>query len=149
MEIEDFPDYLIHNDGRVENKKTGRILKPNLRPNGYLTIQFTQNRSVRYVHRLVAQSYIPNPENKPEVDHINRNRHDNRTENLRWATHSENMLNKNLKGYCRFYKNGWEISWQIEPNKSKTKRFSTEKEAREYLEAQLMLRRGTSWLTGM
>jgi hypothetical protein len=44
-------------------------------------------------HRLVAEKYIPNPENKPEVDHINRVRHDNRIENLRWATKKENMNN--------------------------------------------------------
>ena len=44
-------------------------------------------------HRLVAEKYLPNPENKPQVDHINRVRHDNRVENLRWATRVENMSN--------------------------------------------------------
>ena len=44
-------------------------------------------------HRLVAEKYLPNPENKPQVDHINRVRHDNRVENLRWATRTENMSN--------------------------------------------------------
>jgi hypothetical protein len=56
------------------------------------------------VHRLVGQAFIPNPENKPEVDHINRIRHDNRLENLRWATREENQENKgtfknNISGY--------------------------------------------------
>lgn len=45
------------------------------------------------VHRLVAECYIPNPENKHEVDHLNRNPSDNRIENLRWATRSDNMRN--------------------------------------------------------
>lgn len=45
------------------------------------------------VHRLVAQSFIPNPENKPCVDHINTTKTDNRAENLRWVNHSENMRN--------------------------------------------------------
>ena len=46
------------------------------------------------IHRLVAQHYIPNPENKKEVDHINNIRNDNRVENLRWVCHQENMDNQ-------------------------------------------------------
>lgn len=45
------------------------------------------------IHRLVAQAFIPNPKNKPQVDHINRNKIDNRVENLRWVTKSENARN--------------------------------------------------------
>lgn len=45
------------------------------------------------IHRLVAETFIPNPENKMEVDHINRNKADNRVENLRWTTHRENRRN--------------------------------------------------------
>ena len=47
-----------------------------------------------YVHRMVAELFVPNPDNLPEVDHINRNSHDNRAVNLRWVTHAENMQNK-------------------------------------------------------
>ena len=49
------------------------------------------------IHRLVAIHYIPNPENKPEVDHINRIRDDYRIENLRWATKGENDENKGIQ----------------------------------------------------
>jgi hypothetical protein len=49
-----------------------------------------------YIHRLVALAFIPNHENKRVVDHINRNRTDNRVENLRWVTHSENKVNTGL-----------------------------------------------------
>ena len=45
------------------------------------------------IHRIVAELFLPNPENKPCVDHINCNKHDNRAVNLRWVTYSENMLN--------------------------------------------------------
>ena len=53
-----------------------------------------------HVHRAVAELFIPNPENKPEVDHINTDRHDNRAENLRWVTKKENANNTLSKINC-------------------------------------------------
>ena len=49
-------------------------------------------------HRLVAETYLPNPDNLPQVDHINRVRHDNRLENLRWVTRAENCENRVFGG---------------------------------------------------
>lgn len=77
----------ISNMGNVRGRKVSN------RGDGYLRISY-KNKNYR-VHRLVAELFIPNTENKPQVDHINRNRSDNRVQNLRWATHSENQKNKN------------------------------------------------------
>jgi hypothetical protein len=52
------------------------------------------SRGQMSVHRYIAEAFIPNPDNKEQVDHINRVRHDNRVENLRWATRKENGENK-------------------------------------------------------
>lgn len=65
--------------------------KGSVSPGGYLYIGF-KNKGYR-VHRLVAETFIPNPENKPVVDHIDRNITNNNVSNLRWATQAENMNN--------------------------------------------------------
>lgn len=56
-----------------------------------------------YIHRIVAETFIPNPENKPYIDHINQIRNDNNIENLRWATVAENGYNRkdNIPGVKR------------------------------------------------
>jgi hypothetical protein len=102
MEIQDFPNYLIYDDGRVFTKKRERVKEGYLKPvmnNGYLNVMLcNDNKQKKYkIHRLVAIHYIPNPDNKPFVDHINRIRDDNRVENLRWATKSENERNRTIK----------------------------------------------------
>ena len=93
MEIEGYENYLIYRDGKVQNKKTKRYLKP--WNTGYLYVNLWKdgNHKKYLIHRLVAEHYIPNPDNKPCVDHINRDKKDNRVENLRWATHCENSQN--------------------------------------------------------
>jgi hypothetical protein len=99
MEIKDYEDYLIYEDGLVYSKKSNIFLKPKLDKKGYGRVNLFKNKISKHIsiHRLVALHYIPNPDNKPQVDHINRIKTDNRIENLRWATNSENQLNKNKK----------------------------------------------------
>ena len=92
--------YEVSNLGRVKSlnyRKTGKkkILKNVENNKGYLTVYLTKNgkRKLFQVHRLVAETFIPNPEDKPCVDHINTIRDDNRVENLRWVTYEENNNN--------------------------------------------------------
>lgn len=98
------------------NKKGGVIsIYSNIRElaqidkgNGYLSVNLgTKNRNI-LVHRLVAETFIENPDNKPQVDHINRNRKDNRVENLRWVSTKEQCENRVIGEKIEIYivKNG-------------------------------------------
>lgn len=94
--IKDYPNYQISNKGNVKslgNDKTRKekIIKSHKLKNGYCLVALGTKRF--YLHRLVAQAFIPNPENKPHIDHINTDRTDNRVENLRWVTQKENNNN--------------------------------------------------------
>ena len=87
-------DYEVSNVGLVRNVKTGRILKQFL-VNGYLRVGLSKDGVEKkfLVHRLVAQAFIPNPKNKPQIDHIDGNKQNNRVDNLRWVTSKENNNN--------------------------------------------------------
>jgi hypothetical protein len=80
------------------NRKTGYILKQSaLAPSGYKVLilsKYGQKNILKYVHRLLAIQFIPNPENKYSVDHIDINPKNNSLDNLRWATQKEQCNNK-------------------------------------------------------
>ena len=86
---------------------------------GYLQVTLSGIRIPQLVHRLVAEAFVPNPENKPCVDHINGNRADNRIENLRWVTHKENCNNPNTK-YKSVYSGSHRIWTDIQGFNPKT-----------------------------
>ena len=81
--------YQISSEGRVKNAY-GRFLKPETTRNGYQRVRLIDGKK-HLLHRLVAQTYIPNPENKEVVNHKNGIKTDNRVENLEWNTWSENV----------------------------------------------------------
>ena len=97
--IPDFENYIIYENGEVHSKIRkggGGIIKPSLGNNGYYTINLTKNSKSyqKTLHRLLGMCFIENPENKPCIDHIDRNRTNNSLDNLRWATYKENNINK-------------------------------------------------------
>lgn len=84
--------YQVSSWGRVKRLNTGRILKGRKNTNSYLTVGLCKNGEQKdyLIHRLVAQAFIPNPHNKPQVNHIDENKENNHAENLEWVTAKEN-----------------------------------------------------------
>lgn len=83
-----FDDYEITEDGKVFNKKWRRYVKPQPNGKGYLRVQIA--KKFYFVHRLVAEKFVPNPENKPQVNHKDGNKLNNKAENLEWTTNKGN-----------------------------------------------------------
>lgn len=103
--IDGFCGYFISDEGKVYcnlgkgNRRNGKIvdlyeIKPRLTKNGYARVymrrDFDGKRVDKYIHRIVAETYIPNPDSKRYVNHINFIRNDNRISNLEWVTAKKN-----------------------------------------------------------
>lgn len=88
---------------RGERKYKGKLLTPNIGTNGYYYVNLSkaQNKKTCYIHNMVAETFLENPNNLSDVDHINGNKLDNRLENLQYLSHFDNSSksNKGKKGY--------------------------------------------------
>tara|TARA_R110002096_G_scaffold74910_2_gene177300 strand:- start:168 stop:632 length:465 start_codon:yes stop_codon:yes gene_type:complete len=143
--IPDYDNYTIYENGDIYSKVRrggGGKLTPSTGNNGYYYTHLTKNSITKnfLVHRLLGICFIPNPENKPCIDHIDRDRTNNDLSNLRWVTYHENNINKEKgKGSIyinKKYYNGEvyeyiRLSWR-EDGKRKSKNFKSIEDAENY-----------------
>ena len=91
--LPDFPKYQVSDQGRIKNIESGRIFTGTQDAFGYVHVRLINPKgtyTLKKVHRLVAEAFLPNPENKPIIDHIDGDKTNNALSNLRWFTYSEN-----------------------------------------------------------
>lgn len=108
--IDDFPNYKISNFGNVYNTQTGMRLTACVNSSDYKKYTLRKNCKPfnAYAHRLVAKAFIPNPNNFPEVNHIDGNKWNNRADNLEWVSRSQNAIHafrkglRGINGYTRY-----------------------------------------------
>lgn len=101
--------YEVSNLGRIRNKRTKRIVKPHKHNSGYYSFMYRyynengeQHFTCMLWHRIVATMWLDNPDNLPQIDHINHDVSDNRVENLRWASAKDNAANTRPRSNIRY-----------------------------------------------
>ena len=106
--VKGFENYEVSNLGQVRNlnyhrEKKIKILKLRMNKGGYLLVGLCKNskKHTKLVHRLVAEAFIPNIDNKPEVNHLDGDKTNNKVENLEWSTRSENMKHAHNTGLIK------------------------------------------------
>ena len=88
----------------IRRKDNKRVVTESVMRNGYIAVKLNKQdgRVTRYKHRLIAEQFIPNPNNLPEVDHIDRDKLNNSLNNLRWVSRSDNCKNRTVKKPSKF-----------------------------------------------
>lgn len=98
-QVESHPNYIISNTGRIKRNGVEKDHSIRDRKGYYITDLYRDGRrSVKRINRLVAEAFIPNPENKPEVNHKDGNKHNNNVSNLEWMTKQENCRHASEMG---------------------------------------------------
>lgn len=110
--------YSVSDSGDVRNNETGLLLKPFIRPTGYVFFGISMRRKgygkiTRAAHRLVAEAFIPNPNNYPLVNHKDENRVNNHVSNLEWCTNSYNITYGNATRNKVAHRYGKDIKQKI------------------------------------
>lgn len=100
MDIPNYPDYMVSKDGRVWNKKSGKFKTVHQLQNGYLAATLTNETFKNNVllHRILATTFLPNPDNLPVVQHLDDDKLNNNLDNLKWSTQKENMQTASKNG---------------------------------------------------
>jgi hypothetical protein len=131
--IENFDNYSVSTFGQIRNDQSGKIMKLNNK-GGYLNASLTnlKNKKCFKVHRLVALAFIDNLENKAEVNHKDKNKHNNNISNLEWNTHKENSIHR-VKNF-------------IFPEINKKVIFRLDKETNEMLEKYDSMEKAAEWI---
>ena len=101
INIPNFEHYLIFEDGIIINSNTGNMMTPQIDPeSGYtrmlLSSKFNKQKGL-YLHRLLGLTFLPNPHNYPQIDHIDRDTSNNSLSNLRWVERWHNSYNRNIQ----------------------------------------------------
>ena len=144
-DVADYPLYEVSSYGNVRNKIKGNLLS--LRKERYIRVCLYKDSHTRkeiLVHRLVAQAFHEQPVGKGVIDHLDRDKHNNHKDNLRWTTQQENLWNKEYKGCSR--KQG-RSKWEAKIRDNTGKRlylgsFATEEEAMEVYRSKAIELRG-------
>jgi len=133
-----YPNYAISSFGKVKNLTTSENMKLRKRDDGYIDVGLTKNGAQKneLLHRLVAKAFCKKQPGEIEVDHLDQNRSNNKSNNLRWVSGSENQRNKgiarnNASGvsgvFCDKDKNCWIGNYYDSNQKQKSKSFSISK----------------------
>ena len=103
--IEGFEMYVVDTSGRVYTLHYNKYLKPSINRHGYCRVGLRRNGKTCYVNvaRLVGKAFIPNPDDKPQINHKDGNKANNAKSNLEWVTNSENLLHAYRTGLKKPY----------------------------------------------